>query len=686
MWGEDDSVPPAGEYIDRTFGQGGYLHRRWGEGYQPRAGQVALARAVDESIRERTHLLSEAPCGIGKSLGYSVPASYHAATSQKTIVIVTANIALQEQIVGKDLPLLAEILPWGFSYALLKGRQNYLCRSMYEQIRLDSRQKTMFADMGGSTEERDRRRLMQWAEGEIGGGYGDVSSLDWKPSDKMWRELSVSAEDCKGPRCSFKETCGALAAQRRARQSQVIVTNYHLFFTNLLIAMERGIDVVLPPFDVAIFDEAHKASDISRDFFGWKVSESSPKRPARYFRNQDPAFVERISRASACFFGQMLVLRRDRDRYKARIVPEKLSRGDLSSAEDLIGLMDELGERLAQEFDRLVDNPGRQARDELGTVEIAQRKALKVRQALQSVLEPTDDNQVLYIEEDEFRKAHVSCRLVRPGKVLRSALFEKVKQAADGTPPSSVAVVCTSATMATADGFGFAATELGVERYKQLVVDSPFDFQRQALFIVPELCEPNDPAFTAQVAATLLRTIELARGRTLAFFTSRKRMNDVFDFVSPRCQPYRIIKQDDGQRTQLIEEFRRDTHSVLMGVSSFWAGVDVPGESLSVVFIDKLPFPTPDDPVLERLSETDKRAFGIYAVPRAIIEFKQGFGRLIRSSTDRGAVVCCDNRLLTKGYGRQFLKAMPNVQKIKNLGAIPEWLDGPVEEEVDPLS
>ena len=195
--------------------------------------------------------------------------------------------------------------------------------------------------------------------------------------------------------------------------------------------------------------------------------------------------------------------------------------------------------------------------------------------------------------------------------------------------------------------------------------------------------------FTSEVAAVLLRTIELARGRTLGLFTSRKRMNDVFDSVAPRT-PFRIIRQDDGQRTQLIEEFKRDTHSVLLGVASFWAGVDVPGESLSCVFIDKIPFPTPDDPVLERLMENDKRAWAGYAVPRAIIEFKQGFGRLIRSSTDRGVVVCCDSRLITKGYGKQFLRAMPKgMQKIRNLEAIREWLDGPgaaTEEVVDPFS
>jgi ATP-dependent DNA helicase DinG len=288
--------------------------------------------------------------------------------------------------------------------------------------------------------------------------------------------------------------------------------------------------------------------------------------------------------------------------------------------------------------------------------------------------------------------------------VLAGALFGKTVSArpeeddgggapAEPPEPKPVSVVCTSATLATESGFGFAKSELGVGECAELVVESPFDYPNQALLILPEVCDPNDALFTSACAAILLRTIVLARGRTLGLFTSRKRMNEVYDLIAGQT-PYRILKQDDGQRTQLVEEFRRDTHSVLLGVSSFWAGVDVPGESLSVVWIDKIPFPAPDDPVVERLTETDKRAWHSYAVPRAIIEFKQGFGRLIRSSTDRGVVVCCDARLQTKSYGKQFLRAMPKgMQKVRSLESIREWLDGPdtssVPEsstEIDPFS
>jgi ATP-dependent DNA helicase DinG len=849
----DEAIPAEDGYIDATFGHGGYLARRWGESYQPRDGQITLARAVDRAIVNRTHLLSEAPTGChargqpilmydesiklvedvvvgdrlmgpdseprtvlglargeepmfdvvpssgerwrvneghnltfvlqdgrsivdaplirwqiwsdavkrehrlfrvdvdpkrsgtkkkgtryrpnyrglkayefsivptgtvepyfgftldgdgrfllgdrtvthntGKSIAYSVPATYHAAMHGKIVVIVTANIALQEQLVQKDLPLLSEILPWGFSYGLLKGRSNYLCRAEYERVHLDKPQQSMFdAGVMTSPQDRDRLRLLQWAEAEVaGGGYGDQSTIGWKPSDKLWRELSVGPEDCRGSRCAFAGPCGALAAQKLARESKVVVTNYHIFFTNLLIYLDKGMDVVLPPFDVAIFDECHRAADVARDFFGWKLAEGSIKRACSFLRTLDPPLVESTLRAGSWFFNQMKALRYDRDRYKARVVPDRMNQEDTAATRSLLEQLGHVRERIAREC---VGLEAASARDQLAAAELAQGKVERLLGSVGSVLEGGADNEVIFLEEDEFRKVSVVCRLVRPAQVLREGLFGKTvlrDGPADGDEPVAlpVSVIGTSATVTTESSFRFAQEELGVTDCETLVVDSPFDFERQALLIIPDgICDPNDLRFTEEVAALFLRTIELARGRTLGLFTSRKRMNEVFDAVVGRT-PFRILRQDDGQRTAIVEEFRRDRHSVLLGVASFWAGVDVPGDSLSCVFIDKLPFPPPDDPVLDRLSETDKRAWAAYAVPRAIIEFKQGFGRLIRSATDRGVVVCCDGRLITKGYGKQFLRAMPkDMQKIRNLDAIREWLDGPVAavEEIDPLS
>jgi Rad3-related DNA helicase len=761
----------------------------------------------------------------GKSLAYSVPATYHAAVNAKTVVIVTANIALQEQLFQKDLPLLAEVLPWSFSYGLMKGRGNYLCRSQYEKQRLEDRQQPMFADERSvPANERDRVRLVKWADHEVAThGYGDQSSLGWKPADKLWREFSVAPEECKGHRCAHKDTCGALAAQRKARASQVVVTNYHVFFTHLLVWMDRGVDAILPAFDAVVFDECfpagtmvgdvpiesirvgdevdsfdrrtgtyvrrrvtnrfvrqamslvrlvidggavlvctpghpilaergwvaagnlheedyvffrregnfalpsrvdrveaigpdsngvfgdvcpdgfvynlaieetetyvangfvvhncHKAPDVARDFFGWRYGEGSFKKLARHVRGTHPQLTDGIERAAGWFFQQMFELRRDRDRYKARVVPARLNGHDVTAGEQLLAQLSEFTAIVDQEIAAL-DTLGSSAEagERAHGAEQAKGRAQKLSAAVSGVLGGADEDEVIFVEEDEFHTASIACRLVRPGRVLAGGLFGKTVRhpTADGTDAEyPVSVVCTSATLATESGFGFARSELGVGEACELTVDSPFDYPNQALLILPDIVEPNDPRFGEECAALLLRTIILARGRTLGLFTSRKRMNEVFEAIAGQT-PYRILKQDDGQRTHLVEEFRRDTHSVLLGVSSFWAGVDVPGESLSCVFIDKIPFPTPDDPVVERLTETDKRAWGKYAVPRAIIEFKQGFGRLIRSDTDRGVVVCCDARIRTKGYGKQFLRAMPKgMQKVKNLDALRDWLDDP---------
>jgi len=691
-----DAVLPAEDaYLEATFGPDGYLARCWGPSYQPRDGQIVLAQAVDQALKNRTHLLSEAPTGTGKSIAYSVPATYYAATRGKTVVIVTANIALQEQLVKKDLPLLAEILPWTFSFALMKGRNNYLCRSKYEESDFDGRQQSMFGgadnDNGGSSEERDKTRLFRWAEEQIETrGYGDRSTIvGWNPSDKLWRDLSVGPDDCHGSKCEYAGQCGALAAQHRARECRIVVTNYHMFFTHLLIYKDRGIDVILPPFDAVIFDEAHAAAAVARDFFGWQMTEGSVRRLARHVRQSNPELADQALRAAGWFFAQMMSLRRDQGRYKARIVPERLNRDDREAGTNLLEQLSGMHKALVSEIDALGDDS-----DQVGRAESILRGVERLTGSVKNVLEGGGDNEVLFIEEDAFRKSvTVACRLVQPAQVLRGLLFGKtiLRGGSDDQEPEKlpVSVVCTSATLATDSKFSFTASELGVPHCDELIVDSPFDFERQAILIIPNVCDPNAPEFTSEVAAVLLRTIELARGRTLALFTSRKRMNDVFNLVAGRS-PFRILKQDDGQRTWLIEEFKRDVHSVLMGVASFWAGVDVPGQSLSCVMIDKLPFPTPDDPVLDRLMETDKRAWAGYAIPRAIIELKQGFGRLIRSDTDRGVVVCCDSRLITKGYGKQFLRAMPKgMQKIRNLEAIREWLDGPeaaAEEVVDPLS
>ncbi|HHH31321.1 MAG TPA: ATP-dependent DNA helicase, partial [Polyangiaceae bacterium] len=255
------------DYIDNVFGPSGVLARRF-EGYTPRPAQIELARAVDAALGDGRHLMAEAPTGTGKSIGYGVPATYHAAHHERRVVIATANIALQEQLVGKDLPLLAELLPWDFEYALLKGKSNYLCHDRLYQEEAEGTLE-LLDDRGDGAMLDD---LVAWARSTV---TGDVSELSFQPPYRLWRRFSTTSDECKGSDCRFRDECCSLRAREAAQEADVVVCNYHLLFAHLQVKEATGQDLVLPPFDVAILDEAHKAADIARDFFGFRITAGS---------------------------------------------------------------------------------------------------------------------------------------------------------------------------------------------------------------------------------------------------------------------------------------------------------------------------------------------------------------------------------------------------------------------------
>ena len=315
-------IPDESDLVASVFGATGYLAGAF-PGYRPRAGQIMFARAVQDALKSKRHLLAEAPTGTGKSLGYAAPASYYAARTGRPVVIVTANIALQEQIVKKDLPLLQKIVPWRFTYALMKGRNNYLC----EDKRLDfeaeiATGKEPFAQ--ATIEERRQLPVVrEWARASAIGGTeeesGDASDLPFEPLPSVWRRFSVAADECKKNRCKQKHHCFGNRALETARQSLVVVTNYHLLFAHLAVYAQAGVDAVLPPFATVVLDEAHKAADIARDFFGFRITHETVRRTVRGLRQDEPNLVTALERASERYFGAMGALRRDKERYKARL-------------------------------------------------------------------------------------------------------------------------------------------------------------------------------------------------------------------------------------------------------------------------------------------------------------------------------------------------------------------------------
>jgi ATP-dependent DNA helicase DinG len=705
----DLEIPSRESYVDATFGAGGYLSRAF-EGYVPRPGQVALAHAVDRAIASRTHLLAEGPTGTGKSLAYAIPASYHAATTGEPVVIVTANIALQEQLVGIDLPLAKKLVPWPVEFALMKGRNNYLCTDRYYEDRTGRQPEP---DSGES--RRQLHVVREWAgasvQGFTSGEAGDVNELPFEPAADVWRRFSVTADECKKHRCPSKDLCFANRAHEAARAARIIVTNYHMLFAHVAVYGAIGLDTVLSPFHVAILDEAHKAPDIARDFFGWRITAGTMKRLARKLARIDAhALGDNIERASTRFFHAMAELRKDQRRYKSRIQTGHLVPSDVDAWRVLRAALDAATDRfaarhaeLAEELAELETELGgrtpesKRVRDNMHDAELDEERSREVHDNLENAIgQHGEQRHVYFIEEQQERGGRVSVcsRLVYPGEVLAHGLFDKTISPPEGSPHvcrvgDRVTVIGTSATLAAATGsdpFEFVANELGAPRDTAVMIaESPFKWAEQCLFVVPEgMPGPNDPAFRDAVARVVERVILLAGGRTLGLFTSRRAVEHTYDAVVGMCrkQGYQLLKQGDGPRSRLIDTFKKDTSSVLLGTESFWAGVDVPGESLSAVVIDRLPFPTPDDPVIGAISEARDDWFLEFSVPRAIIQLKQGFGRLIRSRSDRGVVVCCDNRLVEKPYGRKFLRSLPPVQKTMQLESIVEWLaTKPREEE-----
>jgi ATP-dependent DNA helicase DinG len=633
-----------GEYIDTVFGPNGIFARRF-QGYTPRHGQIELTRAVDRAIEENAHIMAEAPTGTGKGVAYLVPAIQHAVQHDKRVLVVTGNIALQEQLVGKDLPFLAEVLPWKFDYALLKGRQNYLCPS-----RLHEQEAEPQLDAPGEPFDANAyQAILAWAETTE---TGDKSELPFEPPARLWRRFSIASEDCKGNECRFRDQCFAAKAKARAEQAMVVIANYNLLHLHLHLREITGRDLILPPFDIAICDEGHKMADIAREFFGFRVTAGSVRWAGRLLNRMGHVrLATRLETETSAFFDALDAYERS-DAYDRRLrAPGAVPHQALRTA------LVETFRAYQEGMDDVLDAD---ARAEL-TRAMARAMALVIQ--LDSAMGLAEEGSVYFLERMPKGGVALASKVVDVSERLRKLFF-------DATP----SVIVTSATLTTGGSFEHAKRELGMRDARELVVESPFDFEKQVLLIVPEsLPSPQDPSFVDAVADTVAQIIELAEGRTLGLFTSYRNMNAAYERLSG-CG-YRVLRQGDAPRTQLIEAFRKDVRSVLLGTESFWAGVDVPGESLSCVIIDRLPFPPPDDPVLDAVSERDPDWFQDFSLPRAIIAFKQGFGRLIRSQLDRGVVVVLDERLVTKRYGKKFIGSLPYTLKSRRLAHVRHFLE-----------
>lgn len=606
--------------MDTFFGEGGSLAAAL-PGFEPRLGQAALASAVAGALADDEHLLAEAGTGTGKSLAYLIPAL----RSGKRVVVSTATKALQEQLLAKDVPAAAAALGREVRCVVLKGRQNYLCRKSLHGLELLAGSGPALFRTADDAQEFER--LRDWVESTE---LGDRAELEFEPSGSLWAELSVGGDRCTGKRCTFAATCFSELARERAGEAELVIANHALYLADVALRSRSDGPGILPEHDAVVFDEAHRLEEAAASWFGGRVSLARLRQLARdaerVCREQSALPPVRaladVDRLGALFLGEL-----EPPSGRAR-----LTAGALAPVLDAaLGLVDALGE-----LGRALAGLGDEA-DAVG------RRALHVAGDLEACLTLDDPDRVSWSEPSAVAWAPVDV-----AEILRKELWDR--------PVTSVLV---SATLDRR----LVRQRLGLDEANELSVASPFDYRSQALLYAPErLPEPRAPGAFDRLAEEILALSRLSRGRALVLTTSYRALDALVERVAPRL-PYPVLCQGDAPRERLLERFRDEIDSVLFATQTFWQGVDVSGESLSLVVIDKLPFSAPGDPLIEARCERIAREggdwFADYALPCAVLELRQGFGRLVRGHADRGVVAVLDPRLRTRGYGRRFLAELP---------------------------
>ena len=630
------------------------------DAYEMRPQQREMAEAIEQAFARGEHLAVEAGTGVGKSFAYLLPAiayvTRHADDDPATprrVVVSTHTIALQEQLVGKDLPFLRETLGLPFSFELVKGRNNYLSLRRLKQT--SGRQKSLFPS---GTQLAALHAIEDWAYETSDGSRSDMPEA---PPGDVWEKVRSEHGNCLGRRCEYYEPCFYQRARRRAEKAQILVVNHALLVSDL--ALRRQQANVLPDYDVVVIDEAHTFERVATDHFGFSASASQVQhllgrlfheRTGRGLLATIGSESQRqavIAAQSACteLFNALRAWQRSRGRSNGRLLRPDVVANPLTPA--LRALIDAL-QPLKQQLHRVEDQY------ELGAF-IDRIDVLAG--AIADLLGQRYDQHVYWVDLDPQRTHRVSlCTApLDVGPPLRTLLFDRVRS-----------VVLTSATLAAAgdDQFAYLLRGLGSPEARTLRLGSPFDYERQVtVHVEAGLPDPGDTgAFIPAAARAITYYLQQTRGRAFVLFTSYAMLHEVSALVRDdlRAAGYTIIAQgEELSRSQMLARFRQTELAAIFGTDSFWQGVDVAGEALSNVVIVKLPFTVPDRPMVEaRLDLIRKRGgnpFMEYQLPEAVLKFRQGFGRLIRSQNDRGIVVVLDPRVIRKHYGRQFLESLP---------------------------
>ncbi len=614
-------------------------------GWRSRPQQLAMAEAVERAVTGNRVLLAEAGTGTGKTLAYLIPALL----SGGKVVISTGTKALQDQLFHRDLPAARRALKSPVKVALLKGRANYVCHHHLQRNLADGR----FAHRDDAAW---LQKIARFAETSTSGDRAEAEGI---PEDATaWHYAVSSRDNCLGSECGHFKDCFVMAARKNALDAEVVVVNHHLFFADLWLK-DEGVAELLPACNTVILDEAHQLAETAAQFFGETLSTAQlldlagdTKRLAAVKANDFPALRRAAEDLAKAARDLRLVFPQN---------PLKSTLAELARFDKWSGALKTASAAL-DELAKLLETQAERDADLKNCFERAQ--ALQATLASWQRDDGPDNPRVRWIETT-MSSLLLHATPLSVGDMFGARLGERAQ-----------AWILTSATLSVGGDFAHLKSRLGIDEADTLCVDSPFDYPRQGVLYVPQnLPAPNTPEFTEAVVDAALPVLEVSRGRAFILFTSLRALEKarglLADAFKRRNWDYPLLVQGDAPKNELLARFQRAGNAVLLGSQSFWEGVDVPGDALSVVVIDKLPFQPPDDPVVAaRIAQAEKnggKPFMDYQLPHAAITLKQGAGRLIRTETDRGVLMICDTRLADKPYGRLLLSALPPMTRTRKL-------------------
>ena len=653
--------------MKEVFGPGGFLEKCMKGGfdrsvvssdYEYRAAQLEMAELVHDAFETHHHAIVEAGTGTGKTLAYLIPAI----SSGRRVVISTATKSLQEQLFQKDIPFLRKHFAPNLKVALMKGRSNFLCISKLNQMQDQSLLK-------GIDEMDYFRQIKDWAKLTA---TGDRTELTFLPDDsELWGRLDARRDSCTGQKCPSFNPCFVTGMHQRAKEADLIIVNHHLFFADLALKQD-DFGSILPEYSAVVFDEAHEMEDVASDYFGRQVSNfrfeelaRDTDQTLRLLHWGTPSLLrktQRIRERSRSFFelfppreGKFSFLRREREGFLEQ---------HREAYDALLSSLKSLETEMAAQTDRPEE-----------VVRMA-RRSFELRQELMFLFESNEKNFVYWYERRN-KGVFLTATPIDVSQILRERLFEQFDT-----------VILTSATLTVGGRFDYIRQRFGLDHTKERKLPPEFDYPSQALLYLPRrMPDVRDPGFSSKAADEIVRLLEHSQGRAFCLFTSHTQMKDLHERVRQRVS-FPLLLQGTAPRSALLERFKNTEGAVLFATASFWQGVDVPGEQLSCVIVDRLPFAVPSDPVVaarvEALQDEGRNAFAEFQVPQAVLSLKQGFGRLIRTKTDRGVLALLDTRIQRMPYGKIFLESLPRYRVTYELTDVARFLDG--EKAADPAS